>query len=678
MSKIKKYVLLFAGLVTAFTGFTSCKSDALVDESYPSEERGVVKTEFTISIPQGSSAITRMSSGIVQSAEDLNSFRGIKDIELYPLSSKISTATGSVFPVPETTIPSKILLVGGSAGKSGPSGTSDYTIDGKSNLFSNSQSHLYQDVDIPLGTKSFMFYGEAAGNNAENVQGAIEKTVSGTSLGGITFSPVQIYSYDQSDPFNGTYAPQIAAYLTSIANVSGWKTTNNVALRSLFEQFTGEAEDGTLVNNGIKAGSWTNVKAAVQQLYENLRKNQSGDTEETRTLKDNIITAIKNKSTYGVHDEDNDGVLTFGTLMGVIDNTDPDNPVEKPYPRDLGLPDGAAYVRWKPATSPATGEFEALANNNNTGTNIASLSSYVYPASLYYRVLSNIKTSSTIKGTSGSQAYDDDKDWETILSYYNPSTEETSASYDNESVSSKTRSIVVKNPIQYAVGRLDATIEAGATSIKDNNDRDNVKRSFDVGAASSLFKVTGILIGGQKPVDYKFQQRSDATTFYTIYDNSVEGVYLRSTGSGTIYTLALETKSATQTAQDDAVVKIAVEFENNSNQTIVGKNRELIHPGCRFYLIGTLDPYANNLQKYAFNEKIDDPTNNSLKDPTLNNSDVIKKAFVQDYKTVVTLKIENLENAYNTLPDLTLPQLEMGLSVDLQWQTGITLNIDME
>ena len=127
-----------------------------------------------------------------------------------------------------------------------------------------------------------------------------------------------------------------------------------------------------------------------------------------------------------------------------------------------------------------------------------------------------------------------------------------------------------------------------------------------------------------------------------------------------MYTLALETKDATAANQEDAIVKIAVEFENKSGKTIVGQNNEKIYPGCRFYLIGTLDPFSNDSQKYTGTETL------------------IKKAFVQDYKTIVTLKVANLNNAYNTLPDLTLPQLEMGLSVDLGWQTGITQTINME
>ena len=89
MSKIKKYVLLFAGLVTAFTGFTSCKSDDVLEEidsdSNEQETLGeAIKAQFTISIPMAQGNVTRQSDAIVQASEDITGFRGINEIKLYP------------------------------------------------------------------------------------------------------------------------------------------------------------------------------------------------------------------------------------------------------------------------------------------------------------------------------------------------------------------------------------------------------------------------------------------------------------------------------------------------------------------------------------------------------------------------------------------------------------------
>ena len=93
----------------------------------------------------------------------------------------------------------------------------------------------------------------------------------------------------------------------------------------------------------------------------------------------------------------------------------------------------------------------------------------------------------------------------------------------------------------------------------------------------------------------------------------------------------------------------------------------MIYPQCKFYLTGTLDPALNDGQEVTGHTNYKDANNN-----------LIKKAFMQDYTTTANLKISSLMNAYNTLPDLALPQMEMGLSVDLNWKTGISQNINIE
>jgi hypothetical protein len=205
-------------------------------------------------------------------------------------------------------------------------------------------SHLYQDVDIPIGTRSFMFYGEAlrtTETSSNTVSGSLTKTVTGATLAGITFSPTPIHSTGTVGS-NGT---TIAQYLTAIAattvNNKKWEETENVGLRALYESF---------ISN--KAGSWTNVKAMVQDMYKNLKPG-SADNTDTQAMKNAIRTSIAS-STYGVSASEE--VLTFSQNMGN-------------YPRDLGLPDGAAYVRWNATDK----QFEALATNNNTGMNITLL-----------------------------------------------------------------------------------------------------------------------------------------------------------------------------------------------------------------------------------------------------------------------------------------------------------------
>ena len=65
--------------------------------------------------------------------------------------------------------------------------------------------------------------------------------------------------------------------------------------------------------------------------------------------------------------------------------------------------------------------------------------------------------------------------------------------------------------------------------------------------------------------------------------------------------------------------------------------------------------------------------------------------FKQDFNTIANFKIGvgtpdtnndgvsdtpgGFANAYTTIPDLRTPQLELGFSVDLTWQEGITFNV---
>jgi hypothetical protein len=41
--------------------------------------------------------------------------------------------------------------------------------------------------------------------------------------------------------------------------------------------------------------------------------------------------------------------------------------------------------------------------------------------------------------------------------------------------------------------------------------------------------------------------------------------------------------------------------------------------------------------------------------------------FSSDYKTTVKVKARNLGNAYNTVPDLRDPQLELGVVAEMDW-----------
>jgi len=94
-----------------------------------------------------------------------------------------------------------------------------------------------------------------------------------------------------------------------------------------------------------------------------------------------------------------------------------------------------------------------------------------------------------------------------------------------------------------------------------------------------------------------------------------------------------------------ANVHFALEFQNRSNATLYGINDCAIYPGNHFYLIG----YMNYAQ--ARNATGED----------------LRSVFVQDHTTVVNLTIPHLRNAYTVLPDLSDPQLVLGVDAQVNW-----------
>ena len=88
----------------------------------------------------------------------------------------------------------------------------------------------------------------------------------------------------------------------------------------------------------------------------------------------------------------------------------------------------------------------------------------------------------------------------------------------------------------------------------------------------------------------------------------------------------------------------------NTGADFVGVDNKVIANGTKFYMIATLTP-SSTMANYAA---------------------VDGKVFKQDFVTTANLTIGDLKHAYNVIPDLRLPELELGLSVDLTWQAGLT------
>lgn len=592
---------------------SSCSSSDEIADNPGNTTGEAVKTSFTLSVglPGGSSSnakpSTRMSDTEVQST---GNFRGIDNINLIPFAKTSAIASTDVRLGSNITLPSSAT-------------------NGQNNVYESSAAKgtdhatVYANVSVPVGTASFLFYGKAIDNTAATaITSDADKhkfgTLTSEGLTGepaaIKFSPVQIYTAGKADD----KATTLADYLTSIASTKitvdgadvAWSATDNAnnTIYPLYQQFI-----------KIETGSSASVRAALQTIYESLKNN-------TDAMSKAVITSIKAKASVS-----DDGVVTLNEAL-------------QGFPGNLStpIPDGCALVKWNTTNN----KFEAnLSGTSTSGQMTQRPADLVYPANLQYYANTTLKTSDTDQ----SSAYDGSNTWTRILEKYTTGT----------AVGPTTRSVALKDQIQYAVGRLDVTVKAGASTL---NDREGKAISLTNGSKPS-FPISAVLVGGQKQVVYDFTPTTttDAKE-YTIYDNAVPAAW-GTTGVATDpstvnHTLVLANAASTS-------VNIAVEFTNNSGTEFVGKDG-IIGKGAKFYLLATLDPSsATETEKAKTGSQV----------------------FKQDFTTTAKLTIntntgttsggstvydKGLANAYNVLPDLRTPKLSLGMSVDLNWQTGMT------
>ena len=592
---------------------SSCSSSDDIADNPGNTTGEAVKTSFTLSVglPGGSSSnakpSTRMSDTEVQST---GNFRGIDNINLIPFAKTSAIASTDVRLGSNITLPSSAT-------------------NGQNNVYESSAAKgtdhatVYANVSVPVGTASFLFYGKAIDNTAATaITSDADKhkfgTLTSEGLTGepaaIKFSPVQIYTAGKADD----KATTLADYLTSIASTKitvdgadvAWSATDNAnnTIYPLYQQFI-----------KIETGSSASVRAALQTIYESLKNN-------TDAMSKAVITSIKAKASVS-----DDGVVTLNEAL-------------QGFPGNLStpIPDGCALVKWNTTNN----KFEAnLSGTSTSGQMTQRPADLVYPANLQYYANTTLKTSDTDQ----SSAYDGSNTWTRILEKYTTGT----------AVGPTTRSVALKDQIQYAVGRLDVTVKAGASTL---NDREGKAISLTNGSKPS-FPISAVLVGGQKQVVYDFTPTTttDAKE-YTIYDNAVPAAW-GTTGVATDpstvnHTLVLANAASTS-------VNIAVEFTNNSGTEFVGKDG-IIGKGAKFYLLATLDPSSATQTEKA-----------------KTGSQVFKQDFTTTAKLTIntntgttsggsTVYDKGLANAYNVLPDLRTPKLSLGMSVDLNWQTGMT------
>ena len=464
----------------------------------------------------------------------------------------------------------------------------DIGIDKTTYNRTNAYFYLFDKCVFLPGIASFLVYGKAQPvSGGDAVNGALVANFpADLSPAGITFSPKQIRSTTDIH----ADAQAIANYLTTIARTDGWSTTTDSYLQAYYKNFIGQgSEDLSLI-----AGSSKNVEKNVAYLKALLQARPQSD------LRDAIIANI-------------------------------DQSYPNDYPGSIGLPDGAAALRWE---IPAGKTEYAFVPQTVTTTEAAinSLTRYVYPAELYYYGNSRICTSNMDdrkiyynRGSWGTSNSDEN----TVLSGFE---------YDPGVITRNTTAVAIKDPVQYAVARLDVKIKAYATSLKDAKD---ISVSITNNNAPA-FPLTGIIVGGQHTVGFDFAptEDDDANARF-VYDNQVN----TNTGN-TPFCLSLEEQGPTRTlllqSQEGKDVTIILEFRNDSDTDFMGLSG-IVYKGTKFYLVGQL--------------KLSEATGT---DNT--------RVFTQDQTTTATLVVNGLAKAYNVVPNLLSPQLEIGVQLTTKWE----------
>ena len=465
------------------------------------------------------------------------------------------------------------------------------TTGGEPEKVDNKNYYYWDRCQMMRGTDRVLVWGHS--NPVSRTDALVENGKLTTTLTGrmllkdITFSLKSIR--DIYDPAQD--AKDLANYMTDIANTEGWSTTDNEQMKTLYLNFIHAVSEGT----GLMAGSAAHVKAYVTELRTQLE-----------AIGGDLSTAI----------------------IAKIDDTTKNGCLENGYPsgaNSLGLPDGAAALRW---TKNETTGKEAFAVRTATTTldNINGITRYTYPAELWYYVDSPIRTSDE-KVEKSTYAI---RSWDDLMNY----------SYQGgQKIGVNTQSVAVEDPLQYGVGRLQVTLEKIMSELYDANGE---KVNYQVAANLPL---TAVIIGGQHTVGFDFKpmgEPSDVDARF-IYDPIVgnadgNGVY-------TVNTLVLQ-------SYDGEKVPVVLEFENNTGQKFVGKDGT-IYPNTKFYLIAQIDPAKGEGS----------------------NANTTGRVFTQDHTTTMTMKVTSLANAYSCMPDLLSPRLELGIEVVTQWIQPTTTTV---
>ena len=723
------YVSAFA-LIGAY-GLTACTStDDVIEEPIPEQPQeevsdnptydpvaNTVTAQFVLNVSSATGGVTRQSATTVQKNAN---FRGMQDAKLIGLATGNSSYLAPFAGDATTTdwsasgIKAKTYNLGTLYGATAVDNTGTNNAD--------NSSRRIVELTLPLTTDAMLVYARAIPSGTDEENGKVTMNIS-SNPENITFDLVSRLA-DRQTSYNETC--NLAALIINrilksevAAAAAGAYThsahTNVEALPAISWRGIGKTlKDGgslvplqenlaavynaiTTLNSGeVRAGSASAVCSMIYHIYETLTTTLNAipttdDELNAQRLAEVIKGRVDNYFEVGATEAQTEyrnignastantiinGLVTVAGVMTIDQYNTNYSHVEhgdlQGMPTSYKLPWGAAQLFFTEFNVDAsTGGF----SYKNPSTSLLDLSAtidpahYMFPSELLYFNNSALYVNDTKK------AADDYPNGYNTWDSFNWA----GASWANAAVASTTRSVAVKNNINYGVAMLQTQVALNGTSFNDNrhaivpSEADQVLTEAEVKG----MQLTGIIVGGQNHrLGWNYLAKANETSDwdYAIFDNQIESATIP---TGANYTMVFDNyHTGDQAAQTDVLV--ALEFQNNSGKDFYGKGN-LVRQGGKFYLIGKLELGTNRIgtANGISGSATAWPTKYAIPPYTASGaSQEITRVFIQDYLTTATFKIgaNSLKNAFITVPDLRSTQTSLGLSVDLNWREGLNFS----
>lgn len=610
MKNLSKYFLMGTVALSGMTAFTACSSENEPSaEVNPTFNGSTVKTQFALNLPYAATG-TRQSADV---AQQNNNFRGIQDMRLLPFTGDVTGSSASLIKL----------------------GFNSDAFQSDGSTFAKQGRYIYRDVEIPVGTKNFVFYGKATGDytTVDNkfTNGNLVEEGLGSSTVALDGVKFKLDAIKSGLDLSSAAAGEDASYKKVLK-----------ALQTVTE---------TEVSNGTTTIKWTNVDVSAAtdhaklnhakklwEAFKTLSAGSAASVREALTRLDESV-GVKALDADAAATVDGDGLLK--TLRANI-KTAKDYLTGNTFPADLHLPDGAVQVQCG-----ADNTWSFKSPEVQVGDASINYAKIAYPAALYYTVSTPVKANDNASTGLADGMWPAPEAWTAGNATW-------SADWKDEVVNS-TRTIALKDAIQYGVANLKTTVKLDNANLNDNAQAVGGQVVDQNIAVDGKLKLTGVLVGGQPEyVGWEFKAPASITSFdYTVYDNKIDASVkdLTTTKSNPNYTLVLDNNKAEQ----ETVVYVVLEFENNTNVDFYGKNG-MVPKGGKFYLVGKLDKNATS---------------------EVTNVKNVDRIFVQDHTTVANFTIKDLRNAYNNIPDLRSTSVSVGLAVNLTWENGIVFDVNI-